>query len=83
MEFMPVGVNQGETESEITDNTTTSNDSTSNSNSSTVERYTHTMKGDNGVVVTNQYLVREFRELAVSFNEQIIDELNTLFMGLY
>lgn len=77
------GVNQGETESEITDETTTSNESSSSSNSSTVERYTHTMKGDNGVVVTNQYLVREFRELAVSFNEQIIDELNTLFMGLY
>lgn len=39
--------------------------------------------GDNGVIVTNQYLVREFRELAVSIDEQIIQDLNILFMGLF
>lgn len=41
------------------------------------------MKGDNGVVVTNQYLVREFREIANNFNLEIIKDLNILFMGLY
>ena len=70
-------VNQSDTESNIEDETKT------NSNSKTIEKYTHTMKGDNGVIVTNQYLVREFRELAVSFNEEIINELNKLFIGLY
>lgn len=70
-------VNQSDTESNIQDETNT------NSNSKTIEKYTHSMKGDNGVIVTNQYLVREFRELAISFNEEIINELNKLFMGLY
>lgn len=64
---------------EVTDETITQNNGTS----STIETYTHEMKGDNGVIVTNQYLVREFRELANNFDLEIIRELNTLFMGLY
>ena len=70
-------VNQSETESTIENETTT------NTSSTTTETYTHHMEGDNGVIVTNQYLVREFRELVQNFNEQIINELNILFMGLY
>ena len=69
--------NQSETSSEIQDSTNTE------ASSKTVEKYTHTMKGDNGVIVTNQYLVREFRELATNFNLEIINDLNKLFMGLY
>lgn len=76
-------VGQGDSQSEITDETITQNDSTSTGETKTIEKYTHSMKGDNGVIVTNQYLVREFRELATSFNEEIINELNKLFMGLY
>lgn len=70
-------VSQSDTSSQIEDETNTE------ATSKTVEKYTHSMKGDNGVIVTNQYLVREFRELATSFNEEIIYELNNLFMGLY
>lgn len=70
-------------ENEISGETTNSSEGSSSSENKTVEKYTHTMKGDNGVIVTNQYLVREFRELAVSFNEEIINELSSLFMGLY
>jgi len=69
--------NQSETSSEIEDKTNTE------ASSKTIEKYTHSMKGDNGVIVTNQYLVREFRELAINFNLEIINELNKLFMGLY
>ena len=69
--------NQSETSSQIQDKTNTE------ASSKTVEKYTHTMKGDNGVIVTNQYLVRQFRELATNFNLEIINELNKLFMGLY
>lgn len=69
--------NQSETSSEIKDSTNTE------ASSKTIERYTHTMKGDNGVIVTNQYLVREFREIATNFNLEIINDLNKLFMGLY
>lgn len=71
------GTNQSETSSEIQDKTNTE------ASSKTVEKYTHSMKGDNGVIVTNQYLVREFRELATNFNLEIINDLNKLFMGLY
>ena len=74
-------VNQGDNETEITDNT--QNNQNAEGNSKTIEKYTHSMKGDNGVIVTNQYLVREFRELAIGFNKEIIDELHVLFMGLY
>lgn len=69
--------NQSETSSEIEDKTNTE------ASSKTIEKYTHSMKGDNGVIVTNQYLVREFRELANNFNLEIINDLNKLFMGLY
>lgn len=68
-----------ESETEVTDETKTSQ----TGKSKTIETYEHTMKGDNGVVVTNQYLVREFREIANNFNQEIIKDLNILFMGLY
>lgn len=68
-----------ESDTQINDETSTSQ----TGKSKTVETYEHTMKGDNGVVVTNQYLVREFREIANNFNLEIITDLNILFMGLY
>lgn len=76
-------VNASETESSIEDETSTENSGSNEGTSNTTEKYTHTMKGDNGVIVTNQYLVREFRELAISIDLQIIEELNSLFMGIY
>ena len=72
-------VNQSETNSSIQDNTST----LSSGNSNTVEKYTHSMKGDNGVIVTNEYLIREYRENIIAVDKEIIDELNPLFMGLY
>lgn len=74
-------VNQSETSSKIKDNTSTNSEA--QGTAKTLEKYTHSMKGDNGVIVTNQYLVREFRELATNFNLEIINDLNKLFMGLY
>lgn len=71
--------NVSQTENDITDNT--QNNSTGNSK--TIEKYTHSMKGDNGVIVTNEYLIREYRENIIAVDKEIIDELNTLFMGLY
>lgn len=72
-------VDGSETETTVADATTTENSGTSK----TIEKYTHHMEGDNGVIVTNQYLVREFRELATSYDFEIIKELNDLFLGLY
>ena len=71
--------NAYETETSINDETTTQN----SGNAETLETYTHTMKGDNGVIVTNQYLIREYREIIVAVDEEIILELNKLFMGIY
>ena len=71
--------NADETETSINDETTTQN----SGNAETLETYTHTMKGDNGVIVTNQYLIREYREIIVAVDEEIILELNKLFMGIY
>ena len=71
--------NASETESEIEDNTTTENQGTSN----TVETFTRHEEGDNGVIITNQRLVKEYREIIVAIDEEIINELNCLFMGIY
>lgn len=76
--------NASETESKIQDETITSNDTETtienSGNAKTLETYTHTMKGDNGVIVTNQYLIREYREIIVAVDEEIIKELSKLFM---
>ena len=66
-----------ETESEITDNT-----SSSNSNS-TDETYTKKVKGNSGVSATAQKMISQYRENIIAINEQIIKELDKLFMGLY
>lgn len=71
--------NASETESEIQDNTSTKNQGTSN----TIETFTRHEEGDNGVIITNQRLVKEYREIIVAIDEEIINELNCLFMGLY
>ena len=72
-------INQSETSTNINDSTNTF----SNGNSNTLEKYTHSMKGDNGVIVTNEYLIREYRENIIAVDKEVIDELNPLFMGLY
>ena len=66
-------VNQSETESNIQDET----------NANTVEKFTRHEEGDNGVIITNQRLVKEFREIIVAIDEEIINELSKLFMGIY
>lgn len=71
--------NASETESEIEDNTTTENQGTSN----TIETFTRHEEGDNGVIITNQRLIKEYREIIVAIDEEIINELNCLFMGIY
>ena len=66
-------VSQSETESNIQDET----------NANTVEKFTRHEEGDNGVIITNQRLVKEFREIIVAIDEEIINELSKLFMGIY
>lgn len=72
-------VSQNENNSEIKDETKTNSSSKSN----TIEKYTRHEEGDNGVIITNQRLVKEYREIIVAIDEEIIKELNSLFMGIY
>ena len=64
-----------ETESSITD-------STSNSNN-TDENYTKRVKGNSGVSATAQKMIEQYRKNIIAIDEQIIKELDKLFMGLY
>lgn len=77
--------NQSETDSSIEDETTTSStgNSSSTGSSNTIEKFTRHEEGDNGVIITNQRLIKEFREIIVAVDEEIINELNSLFMGIY
>ncbi|MBQ1551505.1 MAG: hypothetical protein IIZ67_05315 [Bacilli bacterium] len=64
-----------ETESEISD---------SSSNSSTTdETYSKKVKGNSGVSATAQKMVEQYRQNIIAIDEQIIKELDKLFMGLY
>ena len=69
--------NQSDTSSNIEDETN------AQSSSNTIERFTRHEQGDNGVIITNQRLVKEYREIIVAIDEEIINELSKLFMGIY
>ena len=71
--------NQSETETGIENETSTENAGSS----TTTETFTRHEEGDNGVIITNQRLVKEYREIIVAIDEEIINELSSLFMGLY
>ncbi|MBO7712815.1 MAG: hypothetical protein J6S85_04545 [Methanobrevibacter sp.] len=66
-----------ETESEISDSTSSSNSNT------TDETYTKKVKGNSGVSATAQRMIAQYRENIIAIDEQIIKELDKLFMGLY
>ena len=66
-----------ENESEITDNTNTS------STSNTGEEYTKRVRGNSGVSATAQKMVEQYRDNIITIDNDIINELSILFMGLY
>ena len=78
-------VTQGESNSNtnsstnITDNTTTQNNNISSNN----EEYVKKIKGNSGVSATAQKMIEQYRQNIIAIDKQIIEELNTLFMGLY
>lgn len=78
-------VNQSDSNSNIKDETNTSNGSNSNSNqdSSSKETYKRSQKGNSGALTTSQKLIEQFRDIIISVDKDIIEELNILFMGLY
>lgn len=64
-----------DTESNILDTSTTSSD--------TDETYTKRIKGNSGVSATAQKMIEQYRDNIIAIDEDIIKELNTLFMGIY
>lgn len=62
-----------ESTSNINDNSNTTND----------ESYTKRVKGNSGVSATAQKMVYQFRENIIAIDEDIIKELDKLFMGIY
>ena len=62
-----------ETESNISDNTSSNTD----------ETYTKKVKGNSGVSATAQKMIEQYRQNIIAIDEQIIKELDKLFMGLY
>lgn len=79
--------NADETESHIEDetNTTTSSTSTTDSTSQTETSESSTLhkKGNDGSLTTVQNLIKQFRGIIDSTDEKIINELSSLFMGIY
>ena len=74
-------VGASENESNINDETNTSSSSSGNNN--TDETYSRHFKGNHGINATYQALIKQFRDNIVAVDKQIIEELNSLFMGLY
>ena len=64
-----------ETESSISDN--------SSNTTNTDETYTKSVKGNSGVSATAQKMVEQYRQNIIAIDENIIKELDKLFMGLY
>ena len=64
-----------ETESTISD--------TSSNSNNTDETYNKRVKGNSGVSATAQRMIAQYRENIIAIDEQIIKELDKIFMGLY
>lgn len=79
--------NADESESHIEDETNTQTSSTSSTDSTsqtkTVESSTLHKMGNDGSLTTVQNLIKQFRGIIDSTDEKIINELNSLFMGIY
>ena len=58
-------------------------ESNSQDNNQTNENYTKRIKGNSGVSATAQKMIEQYRENIIAIDEEIIEELNKLFMGLY
>ena len=92
-------VSANENETTIEDETTTSSQTTNSSTSSDTinntaenelnsennieEQYTKHLTGNQGISATYQAMIKQFRENIVAVDKDIINELNSLFMGIY
>ena len=66
---------------DITRNTSNTLSSTGTDNKE--ETFTRRMKGNSGVMTTYQKLIQQYRSIIVAVDRDIIDELDSLFIGLF
>lgn len=67
-------------------NTTTSTDSVTNNSSgsnSGTESFTRRVKGNRGISATYQAMIKQYRENILTIYNDIINDLNDLFMGIW
>lgn len=77
--------NANETENHISDSSSTTGSTTGNQTSTNTDTrdYTKNVKGNSGVSATAQKMVEQYRDNIRALDSEIIERLNTLFMGLY
>lgn len=68
---------------EGTSNATDNVNSSNTENKNVTENTTTKRQGNEGIYITNQKMIQEYRDLIIGINSQIIDELNQLFMLIY
>ena len=71
--------NASETESAVTDSTETESSGTANQS----ETYTKKTKGNSGVSATAQALIKQYRDIIRAVDKEIIEDLNSMFMGIF
>ena len=62
---------------------TSGTDMDDQTNTSGTEQYTRRTKGNSGVSATAQAMVKQYRQNIVMIDRDIINDLSTLFMGVY
>lgn len=70
-------INQNDTN--VKDKTNTEN----TGNSKQIENYIKRTKGNSGVSATAQALIQQYRNIIRAIDREIINDLNSLFMGIY
>ena len=70
---------------ENTNNTSTTDSVTNNSNGSNsgTEQFTRRVKGNRGISATYQAMIKQYRENILTIYNDIINDLNDLFMGIW
>ena len=70
---------------ENTNTTSNTNNVTNNSNStnSGTEQFTRRVKGNRGISATYQAMIKQYRENILTIYNDIINDLNDLFMGIW
>lgn len=72
------------TDTSASEGTSTIDDSTNSSGTGNEEEnYEKHVIGNSGVSATAQKMIQQYRDVIYAVDEKIIQELNTLFMGLY